>query len=322
MYSRRRFLATSSVLGTLLVGGCLGAAENLATETGNDDSSGSSGDDGLDLPASPELQWSEEVTRERSLLQEQKYRVRVTVEDFDGAESIRIKESDDPNSGTTIATISQPQEGSSVTVAGPGTSYGSADDLTYFQIYSVEDGSEEYHTVFPVGSQTLPEDDGDDGSSIDFGDDDTTTDSGDDSSRTVDDVFGDDPSSDAGDDPVDLPSTRQEITDARRSISEDRYIHWDFELNSKSTVSYSFTVVSGPDIDVFLVGRDELANFENSESFRAYSSASGSSGSDEVPLASGSYTLVLDNTDAGTVAPPTNLDDDVVNVDLEAHIED
>lgn len=114
--------------------------------------------------------------------------------------------------------------------------------------------------------------------------------------------------------------TRQ-LVDDRREVSEDEYYRWSFDLNSQATLEYSFTVRDGPDIDVFVLDDQEMDEFQGGNRFRAYSSENGISGSDSVTLSPDSYRLVIDNTSAGNEAPPTNFDDDVADVEIEATIE-
>jgi len=66
----------------------------------------------------------------------------------------------------------------------------------------------------------------------------------------------------------------------------------------------------------------EFDEFQAGNRFRVYSSDYGTGGGDTLTLEEDSYRLVVDNTAAGEVAPPTNLDDDVVEVGVEGWVED
>lgn len=115
--------------------------------------------------------------------------------------------------------------------------------------------------------------------------------------------------------------TRREVVDARRTISEDEYLSWSFELNRTATVSFDYTVRQGPDIDVFVADDREYAEFEAGNRFQVFARSTGVSGRDSATVSVGTYHLVIDNTNRGWASPPTNFNDDYAEVEITADIE-
>ncbi len=116
-------------------------------------------------------------------------------------------------------------------------------------------------------------------------------------------------------------STREQVIDSREEINEDGYQYFSFDLNRQATFEYEFTVRSGPEIDVFLMDDQEFDEYQGGNRFRVFSGKVGTGGRDTLTLDENSYRLVVDNTNAGEVAPPTNFDDDVVEVEVAAWVE-
>jgi len=110
----------------------------------------------------------------------------------------------------------------------------------------------------------------------------------------------------------------EEITEKSVEIEEDQYHYSEFDLNRTATVEYRFTVRSGPDIDVFVTNEEEFGHYEDGERFRTYEdSMDTTSGSGSADLGEGHYYVVVDNTSAGVAEPPSNMDNDVIEVDIE-----
>lgn len=131
---------------------------------------------------------------------------------------------------------------------------------------------------------------------------------------------GDSTSSVSGDSSSD-GTTREELVNDRRNVPEDEYYQWQFDVNQAATFDFQFTVREGPEVDVFVLPEDEYNSFTSNERFRVASRSSGTAGSDTAALNEGTFYLVLDNTNAGWVSPPTNFDDDIADVEIEATIE-
>lgn len=96
-----------------------------------------------------------------------------------------------------------------------------------------------------------------------------------------------------------------------------------FTADSSGDISYNFTVTSGPEVDVYLLTPENLSQYENGQQFDYLSHTTGSSpdaavvGSATVESDT-STQILIDNTETGDVSPPTNADDDVATVELEA----
>lgn len=116
-------------------------------------------------------------------------------------------------------------------------------------------------------------------------------------------------------------SRREEVVDDRRNVPEDEYYRWRFDVNRAATLEYQFTVREGPEVDVFVATEAEFDAYSSNERFRAVSRSSGIGGNEVVTLDRGTHYLVIDNTGAGWVSPPTNFDDDIADVEIEAIIE-
>lgn len=114
---------------------------------------------------------------------------------------------------------------------------------------------------------------------------------------------------------------RKQVLDKREEIAESEYEYFSFSIYRQTNFKYEFTVRSGPEIDVYLVNDQEFERFEDGNQFKHYSSKHGGSGSDSVTLAGESYRFVIDNTSAGKVTPPTNLSDDIADVEVKAWVE-
>lgn len=104
-----------------------------------------------------------------------------------------------------------------------------------------------------------------------------------------------------------------------RNIEEDGYYYYSINFAQSTTIEYEFVVRQGTEIDVILFDESEFSHYENGERSRYYTGLSalnsvGDSATGQV--GTGSYRLVFDNTNYGEAAPPTNFDNDVVNVEF------
>jgi len=127
-----------------------------------------------------------------------------------------------------------------------------------------------------------------------------------------------DENSDLGDND-EQENQREEIVDSRRSIREDEYYSYQFDLNRQADLEYEFTVRDGPEIDVAVMTAGEFSEYESGNRSRGQF-LSGTGGSDVITLSEGSYYFVLDNTNALQVDPPANLNDDVADVEYSAYV--
>jgi len=109
------------------------------------------------------------------------------------------------------------------------------------------------------------------------------------------------------------------LADETVTLEEDEYYVWSGSLTDTVMLEYRFLVRRGPAVDVFVVTGEELQHYEDDERFRAIESTQDATeGSGSVTLGEGEHALVLDNTDAGDAVPPSNLDNDPIEVDVEA----
>ncbi|WP_336328156.1 hypothetical protein [Halovenus sp. HT40] len=113
------------------------------------------------------------------------------------------------------------------------------------------------------------------------------------------------------------------LADETVEVSEDSYQAYTATLESSATLSYDAIVREGPAIDIIVTNGNEFTNYENDENFRYNSAASEldtSNTNNSTELDSGNWALILDNTSRGEAEPPTNFDDDIATVEIEATI--
>lgn len=104
------------------------------------------------------------------------------------------------------------------------------------------------------------------------------------------------------------------------TIREDAYKGINFEVEQDSTIEWDAIVRTEFAVDIIVLTQAELAHFENEERFEYLSDATrldtvGADVSATVP--EGEYALIVDNSDMGEATPPTNLDDDLADVEIE-----
>lgn len=116
-------------------------------------------------------------------------------------------------------------------------------------------------------------------------------------------------------------SRESELIDDERNIPEDEWYYWTYEFDGETELSYQFTVREGPAIDAILTSESEYEHLKEGERFRYSSEGSvldAAGGEKTVTPPEGTYYLILDNSNLGEAVPPTNLDDDVVSVEIQA----
>lgn len=115
------------------------------------------------------------------------------------------------------------------------------------------------------------------------------------------------------------PQTQTEtITDTTRDVQEDEYVYMDFTLPRQGQLEYDFLVRDGPEIELWVMPSDEFTHLQAGERFQYNGGGSGASDQGTLTLNSGDYVIVLDNTETGEISPPTNFDDDIASVEIEA----
>lgn len=113
------------------------------------------------------------------------------------------------------------------------------------------------------------------------------------------------------------------LADETVEVPEDSYQAYTATFENSATLAYDAIVRTGPAIDIIVTNGNEFSNYENDENFRYDSAASAldtSNGSNSAQLESGNWVLILDNTNRAAAQPPTNFDDDVAEVEIEATI--
>ncbi len=103
----------------------------------------------------------------------------------------------------------------------------------------------------------------------------------------------------------------------RTVLAEDQYYQFQFKANRQVTLELAVEVHDGPNIDVFVMDELNFQQFEAGNSFVHYESCGGVAAQGFVrscTLNEGTYSIVLDNTNAGNAAPPFNGVDDGADV--------
>lgn len=101
-------------------------------------------------------------------------------------------------------------------------------------------------------------------------------------------------------------------------MNEDEWYQWQFDWDEETYIEYEIIVRSGPSIDVTLFGEEEYSYYQNQERAEYYAGVSDLDTVDATAsgwVGTGNYRLVIDNTSWGEAEPPTNLNNDVAEVD-------
>lgn len=117
-------------------------------------------------------------------------------------------------------------------------------------------------------------------------------------------------------------SVESEIISDERNIPEDEWYYWTYEFDGETELSYQFTVREGPAIDAILTSESEYQHLKDGERFRYATEGSvldSAGGEATITPPEGTYYIVLDNSNLGEAVPPTNLDDDIASVEIEAY---
>lgn len=104
-------------------------------------------------------------------------------------------------------------------------------------------------------------------------------------------------------------------------LNEDYYQYYEIEPSEEADLYYSVDVRSDVRIDVIFTDGTNFRYFENGDEWEYYADASDLdtlSAEESKQLSTDrSYYLIVDHTDEGGAAPPTNLDNDRITVDVE-----
>jgi len=129
---------------------------------------------------------------------------------------------------------------------------------------------------------------------------------------------------DSEDDFPNNPEFSEEIKwiDDVRNIPEDEWLAWELDFDGSTELNYEFTVREGPAIDVIMVTQEEYTHLEEGDRYRYIPDGSvldSTGGSQTVMPPDGMYRLIVDNSSIGEASPPTNFDDDIARVEIEAY---
>jgi hypothetical protein len=104
-------------------------------------------------------------------------------------------------------------------------------------------------------------------------------------------------------------------------LNEDYYQTLEFDPSERSVLDYDIEVEEDIRIDVILTDDTNLNYFENGDDWEYYTEGSDLdtvSADEEVALEGGeTYYLIIDHTEEGGAAPPTNFDNDRITVNVE-----
>lgn len=105
--------------------------------------------------------------------------------------------------------------------------------------------------------------------------------------------------------------------EGRTVIAEDQFYQVGFEASSDVTLTTQVEVISGPNIDVIVLDDVNFQQFRQGNDFVHYPPCGGVAAQGferSCNLASGTYHVVLDNSDAGSTSPPFNAVNDGAEV--------
>lgn len=110
-----------------------------------------------------------------------------------------------------------------------------------------------------------------------------------------------------------------ELHNDRDTTNEDQYRHYPVSILEDATVRLDCFVRDGPAVDFFFTSEDEFSEYEAGNRFQynqELSAFEATSLTDSEDLASDDYVFVVDNTDRLEAQPPSNFDEDPVDVEV------
>jgi hypothetical protein len=115
----------------------------------------------------------------------------------------------------------------------------------------------------------------------------------------------------------------QEIEKWDVVINEDEYLGIPITIDKAKDITISYQLKNGPNIDVYFIEENMYREWNNFLSdisyYRELSREETQSGNMNAKMPAGSYYLIFDNTDRGTL-PPMNLYNDQVTFDYEIRL--
>ncbi|MEE6209386.1 hypothetical protein U3A55_04310 [Salarchaeum sp. III] len=115
---------------------------------------------------------------------------------------------------------------------------------------------------------------------------------------------------------------REQIDSLNRNytVTEDSWKGSELALPNGGTIEYEGIVRNGPAVDFYVMTSGEYSHFQNQERFQYLTGVSApDTTSVEVSgsVQSGDYVFIVDNSNMGAASPPTNFNDDAVDVEVE-----
>jgi hypothetical protein len=115
----------------------------------------------------------------------------------------------------------------------------------------------------------------------------------------------------------------EELISDTVEVNEDEYRYWELTIDSGGSVNHDLIVRNGPNIDFIVFEPSEFEHYEDGDTARYLSDQSkmdmtNYQGSAQYP--EGEYRVVIDNTSWGEAVPPSNLNDDIAEVEISLTI--
>lgn len=115
------------------------------------------------------------------------------------------------------------------------------------------------------------------------------------------------------------------LADTSVPVDEDEYYAFTAEITKKSAVTVEYSIISGPEVDMFTLTESQYAVWKKSKKHEEGSvtpvsglSESGKNkGTFSAEVPAGTYFVIVDNTNYGKCAPPTNTVNDQANVQVK-----
>lgn len=121
--------------------------------------------------------------------------------------------------------------------------------------------------------------------------------------------------------PNDPSRSRQLLVESdTRNIEEDSWYYYPLEFSQDGVLEYDFIVREGPAIDVIIIDESEYQPLSEGERYSYYDdwSVLDSTGdSVQVDVPAGNYRMLLDNSEIGEAVPPTDFENNVVQVEFD-----
>lgn len=116
------------------------------------------------------------------------------------------------------------------------------------------------------------------------------------------------------------------IFSKNRTLQEDEYAYYEFNISRNRDVEFRINSVTGPDFEMLVFDKSNFNKYlkvingqsaEGIKVFGQYEVLENGSKKETINLRSGTYVVLVDNTDNGSVIPPMNFINDSVTYKLE-----